>query len=440
MENNPKMRFKNEFSRLGSKINIFSSYLICMWMALPYFRVRAGVFLLLVFFVVWLATTDLRWLIKKWSLDMYFVLVFFITFVPYIITGNLKYGGFGSNAILINFPLFLIGIFINHYYMYYKKDYETLSKIALMTLVFFVIGSIQTSIGLILNPMASRIIATGIGHYEVEKLIFNQMGVGGFGYIYASCFILISVLYLAIKNNHNLGATKKFFVVITFLSLITMIFKASFAIALMIIISGFLLVLIVNNKKTLIISMVILVILFFTIPTNIVGNLFMNAANIFVDNDVMYEKLTELGISFLQHEESSQTNMRIDLYSLSFSGFLKHPFFGIYGPMGNSLDSIGGHSGWLDLLAYYGLFSGVPLFLIIYYNFKKQLSFYKKVNYYGYLIVIYFLFIVLGLINPVLYVYEIGFAIFTLVPIIPFLADVSINEKGKGKSLEEGRY
>lgn len=412
----------NKINLLTHRINFLACVLMCMWFILPFFRVRAGVSILLLIFGIWLVTTDLKWLTRKWSLDLIFVGFFFLTFIPYFITGNIQYGSAGPNIILVHFPLFFVGIFINHYYMYYKKDYETLGKIALMTLVFFAIGSIQTYIGLTLYPMASRILATGVGHYEAEKLIFNRMGVGGFGYIYASTFIFLSVVYLLIKNNYKLVKTKKIIVLITFISLLLMILEASYAIAIMIILSGGLLILTVKNKKMLVILMVFLGILLLLIPPTFIGEFFLNIANIFSDNYIINEKFTDLGMSFLQDSQSSQTDTRLQLYTTSFNTFLRQPLFGIYGPMGNLSDPIGAHSGWLDLLGFYGLFSGIPLFLVFYYNFKKHFRFYKKDKYYGYLVVIYFLFLVFGTINPVLYVYEVGFIIFMIVPIIPLIS------------------
>lgn len=417
------------FRRLGYKINFLSFLMICIWMILPYFRVRAGVSMLLVFFVIWLVTTDLRWLVSKWSLDMCFLLIFFITFIPYFLTGNLKYGSFGTNAILVNFPLFFMGIIINNYYMYYKKDYFLLGKIAKIVIVLFIISSIQTYIGLTINPMASRILATGNGYYEAEKIMFNRIGVGGFGHIYASCFMFLAIFYLLIRNNHRLQISQKIFSLIVSLLLLITIFKASYAIAFMIIIIGTTLVLIVKNKKMLIVAMIVASLLLLLTPTTFIGDIFINAADLFNNDSIMYEKLTDVGMSFLMDSQSSQSGTRIKLYTTSLNTFFRQPLFGIYGPMGNPLDPIGGHSGWLDLLGFYGLFSGIPLLLMFYYNFKKHLRFYKKDKYYGYLVVIYFIFLVFGTINPVLYIFEVGFILFMIVPIIPLISRDFENKK-----------
>lgn len=416
------VKSNNKFFLLTYRINLLACLMVCMWFTLPFFRVRVGVSSLIIIFGIWLITTDLKWLTRKWSLDLIFVGFFFLTFIPYFLTGNIQYGMAGPKIIQVHFPLFFIGIFINHYYLYYKKDYGILSKIALMTLVFFAIGSIQTYVGLTIFPMASRVLATGIGNYESEKLIFNRMGVGGFGYIYASTFIFLSVVYLLIKSK-RFGKTKRITVIITFVSLLLMILEASYAIAIIIIFSGGLLVLTVKSKKMLAILMLSLGVIFLLISPTFIGEFFLNIANIFSDKYIINEKFTDLGMSFLQNSNSSQTNTRLQLYSISLNAFIRHPFFGIYGPMGNPNDSIGAHSGWLDILGLYGLFSGIPLFYIFYYNFKKHFRFYRKDKYYGYLVVIYFLFFVFGAINPVLYVYEVGFIMFMIVPILPMISN-----------------
>lgn len=418
---------RNKVILLTSKINFLSCVLMCTWFTLPFFRVRAGVSSLLLIFGIWIATTDLRWLTKRWSIDLVFALFFFITFIPYLITGNVQYGSAGPKIILVHFPLFFVGIFINHYYMYYKKDYGTLSKVAFITLVFFIIGSVQTFIGLSINPMASRILATGVNDYETEKILFNRMGVGGFGYVYASCFLLVSLLYHLISKNHNLKNIKKAIVLVSILSLLTMIIEASYAIALIIILSGFILVLIVKKKKTLVMLMVLLSLFLLLVQPTFIGNFFLSIANLFNDNLIIQEKFTDIGMSFFQNAIGNQTNTRIELYLISFNTFLKQPLFGIYGPFGNYNYQVGGHSGWLDILGYFGVYSGLPLFFVFYYNFRKNLKLYRETKYYGYLVVIYFLFFIVGMINPILYVYEVGFVIFMIVPIIPMLVyDFSI--------------
>lgn len=413
---------KRNTNSLTDNINFFACILMCMWFTLPYFRIRAGVASLILFFAVWLVTTGLRWLIKGWRIDMVFVIVFFLTFLPYFLTGNINYGKAGPQIILVHFPLFFVGIFINHYYMYYKKDYKTLGKIVTFTIFFIFIGSIQTYSELLKNPLASRILGTAGTLYETEKIAFNQSGVGGYGYIYACSFFFIGLLFLLLLNYQNISKTMKVIIPISMFCLVLMIIEAAYAIALMLLVSGIILALMIKSKKRAAILMILFILFLLFIPSNLIGEFFIYIANIFSDNFIINEKFTDLGMSLLLDSQGSQTSTRINLYVTSLNTFIRQPIFGIYGPMGNDFATVGAHSSWFDLLAYYGLFSGIPLGLIFYYNFKKHLNFYKENKYYGYLIVIFFLLIILGIINPVLYVYEVGFIIFMVIPIIPFIS------------------
>ena len=148
----------------------------------------------------------------------------------------------------------------------------------------------------------------------------------------------------------------------------------------------------------------------------------MNIAYLFEDNDIIYTKFVDLAQVFLENSTGSQTENRGHLYLTSLNTFIHNPLFGIYGPLGDQLNSkIGGHSGWLDLMAMYGVFGSLPLFLGILLNFKKQLLFYSGHPYFVFLLIVQFLFICFGFLNPVIYVYQIGFAIFVVAPSLPFL-------------------
>ena len=127
------------FIGFKKSINTLFCMFMCVWMAIPFVRVHTGVNVLLLFFLVWFVTTDLKWIFGKWSWDVIFIFVFFITFIPYYLFGNLEYGIYGSNIILVNFPLFFLGIILNYYYMHFKKDYSSLGKIAMFTIVAYLI-------------------------------------------------------------------------------------------------------------------------------------------------------------------------------------------------------------------------------------------------------------------------------------------------------------
>lgn len=407
------------YKKIESKLNQLFVILICLWIAMPFFRIRAGVIFLILMFFAWLMTTDLNWLTKKIYLNLVFVLLFFVTFIPYIIVGDLHYGEVGANAILISFPLFFMGLFINHYYMFYKKDYKTLGKIAFYFLVFFTFGSLQTYFGLLKYPMASRLLATGVSEFSE---IYNLMGIGGFGYIYSGTFLLLSISYTFLRRRNLLSIKYRILIIFSIVVIFLMLLRASYATSLIITFCGLLLILFVRNKLTLMISLLLIVIVVTFVSQSLIAEFFLIIANFFSENPILNEKFVDLASTFTYSSLDGQTGTRMDLYISSLKVFLENPLFGIYGPFGNQNASlVGGHSGWLDLLAYYGLFTSIPLFIAFYYNFKILFSLFKKSKFNIYIAILYFLIFVFGLINPILYVYEIGFVLFCIIPAIPFI-------------------
>ena len=404
------------------RVNQVACIMMCMWIAIPYFRIRVGVVFLLIMFGVWLITTDLKWLTKKLTLDLFLILVFFITFIPYILSGSLQYGAAGPKMILVNFPIFFVGIIINHYYMYYKEDYKVLGKIVFFCLMFFTIGSLQTYFGLLQYPMASRELAGALADNPELGSKYSFLGIGGFGHIYSASFLLVASSFL-LKRNHDLFTIKSWVLVIaSVISIFLMLLQASYATSLIILFIGLFSVLFIRNKFSFIVLSTIAVIFILLIPKTMWNEFFIGIADVFSWNYILNEKFLDLANSILYGADIGQTGDRIKLYNTSFQTFLSNPLFGIYGPLGNpNTGLIGDHSGWLDLLGYYGLFTVIPLTLAIYINFKKHLIFYKATKYYWFIIVIYLLFLVFGIVNPIVYVYEIGFVLFFIVPAIPFM-------------------
>lgn len=419
-----------DISLLLYRVNQVACIMVCMWFAIPYFRVRTGVAFLLMMFVTWLITTEINWMTRKLTLDLILIIIFFITFTPYIFSGSLQYGAAGPKMVLVNFPIFFMGIFINHYYMYYKKDFKVLGKIAFLYLFFLTIGSLQTYIGLLQYPLASRELAGAlVENPELEKL-YSSLGIGGFGHIYSASFILIASSFLLNKNFALYTVKSKVLVFIAIITTALMLLQASYATSLIIVFIGLFSVLFIRTKLRLIVISATAVIFILLIPKTLWYELFVQIANIFSWNNILNEKFLDLGNAFLYGSENGQTGVRINLYLTSFQTFFSNPLFGIYGPLGNQKTGlIGDHSGWLDLIGYYGLFTITPLCFAIYVNLKKHLRFYKSSKYYWFFIVSYLLILVFGLVNPILYIYEIGFVLFFIVPAIPFIGYVFEHKK-----------
>ncbi|MGM7634652.1 hypothetical protein [Bacillus sp. Hm123] len=392
--------------------------LMCMWMIWPYFSDRAGFVYFGAFLIVWIYTSDFRWLLQKWPLDLLFLGIWLITFIPYILTGNFRYGYIDSRFIQITFILFIVGAFINHYYMHYKKDYVMLGRISFLALTLFFVGSIQTYIGLEKYPLASRMLATG----AVDPLSFKTAGIGGFGFVYSGVFIGIVCCYLLFSKLYYINIYCKMFTLVTLVSISMMVIKASYTIAVMILFTGIISVLFIKGKKTLFFLIFLLVFFLLFFPKELIGYFLLDIAELFRENDTLNTKLSDLAQGFIGSGAGEQTAYRSELYLQSFKTFLANPLFGIYGPLGSEFNAeVGEHSGWLDLMAYYGLFGALPLFIGVFLNFKKNLSFYSGHPFLPFLLIAQTAFVVFGFINPVIYIYQLGFVLFMIAPTIPFL-------------------
>ena len=273
--------------------------------------------------------------------------------------------------------------------------------------------------------MASRDLAGLVSKFPELNALYNSLGIGGFGHVSSSVFVLIASIYLISKKDSKLALRYRVISFFSIVIILLMIIRASYTITLIIAFIGISLALFVKNRKIFSLILYIAIFLLVLLPQRIIGNLLFMVADFFSDNAILYMKFLSLSNNFIYGGSLSDSTTRIELYMTSLSTIIKYPLFGAYGPFGNlnyvGYSTIGGHSGWLDLLAMYGLYAGVPLFFIIFLNIKKNMSFFKGTKYYRYILIIYFFFIIFGFINPIVSVYEIGFAVFFVIPAIQFI-------------------
>jgi len=403
---------QNSFFRFLNQIFLLS---FCIWLAIPYIFNNTGNYFGVVLFILWLFTTNYTWLVKKWSKDLIFIAVFFITFLPYVITGAFKWGTLNPMSIFGAIVLFFIGIFINHYFMYYKKDYIALGRIALVSIIAFFIGTVISYIGYLQYPNVGR-------SAVMSDELYVSIGMGGYGYVFASVFIVIGFSFFLSREGRSQvkPIVKLFFIIAVFILLLHMI-MASYATSLIFVFIGLLVVFLKTSFITNIFLMTLLLGLF-VFAHDFVGEMFFALGELLENNQDLQEKAVEFGYIFTEggEEEVTQLPYRLELYKRSFITFLNNPLFGIYGPFGET-GPVGGHAGWLDVMARYGLFTVVPMFLAIYYNIKKHLLFFKNSYYYKWFFVSAILFILLGFVKSQFYVFGIGLGFFLIVPAVPFL-------------------
>lgn len=412
-------RFLLNTNRSVSKINNLIIVCICSWFIWPYLNYKLGIMVFLGLLVIWFLFTNVWWLFQCLSVDLVFFFAWVFTFVPYLISGNFYYGEMLSKIVLVSFFLFFCGMLINQYYMYYLGETKILGKIAFFSISFYFFASIQSMIGLKEYPLAARALATGI---DPMQGIYLSLGIGGFGFVYSAVFINIALLYFILKKTPNSHRFSRVFCLIVFITNAAMLFAASYATSMLFMFIGTICVLFIKGKKSLVFSIILAFFFLVLFPKELIGHFLIEAATLFESNDVISNKFTDFAQGFISESFGSQTSTRSHLYLISLKTFLQNPLFGIYGPFGNSFNAqVGGHSGWLDLLAFYGLFGSVPLFTAIFLNFRKHLRYYEGHPYKSVLLTAQILFIFFGFINPIIYIYQIGFVFFVVLPVLPHL-------------------
>jgi hypothetical protein len=403
-------------------INRLLIILFCIWASWPYFNYQIGSFAGILFIIMWFATTNYSWLTKRISKDLFIILIFFASFIPSIIRGTLAFGEHDPFLMLGVIFTFFIGIFINHYYMYYKKDYIALGRIAFVSITFYTFGAIQTYIGLQRYPMASRVLATGSQHPMID--FYLSSGIGGYGFIFSAIFICIAYSFYIIKKPSGVNNSFRFLCFVSVLLTGIVILKASYATSILLVIFGVIFLAFKSkNKFTNIIfflftTIILLIIAMF--GQDFIGKQFLNLGHLLEHNQVLQNKVYEIADRLLGQGEAVNLEHRLELYKMSLVTFLQNPLFGINGPLGGS-GLIGGHAGWLDIMAYNGMFTALPMFVGMILNIKKHLKYYSKSLYYDYFAINTIIFIILGFMKSNIFVYQIGIVMFLIVPSVPFL-------------------
>ena len=117
---------------------------------------------------------------------------------------------------------------------------------------------------------------------------------------------------------------------------------------------------------------------------------------------------------------STDLNSRLKLYNKSIDSFKNNILIGSFGE-----NKVGGHSTWLDFIGLYGLFS-ILLFIYLYniYKFTKKRIIQKGVGGFN---IIWLYFIILGVINTVLF----AKIFLTLLLIIPLMINLMYSNSKK---------
>lgn len=312
---------------------------------------------------------------------------------------------------IINEPIRALRIIVPCFILYYVL--KTSKKIKLFLWIFltalFLYISVTTLISLLENPWIVRELA---GAGEEEKMMsYRMQNVGGFEFSYAFGLMLPLFITLAFKSKYKLI---KILGVLLAVFIIYYILSAQYMILFIIsIISVFIIVLRGSNEPH-----IKAIAIFISIASLIlIAPIFRWIASLNV-GDIMRSRLLNLADFFNGNREIGETSSRVDLYKDALREFLHHPIAGQY----SSNASGESHSLVLGTLARTGII-GLSFLIaefFIYYQTNKDFLQEHDVNTELFNI-IFICYVILTVLNPIGYAYEIAIVIFLYVPLTTVL-------------------
>lgn len=349
-----------------------------------------------------------------------FLINLFPIIIPLIILNVLIY--FSTNpsiimwvySLLLNILAIVIGIYVIQSY-----DTKLLKILTYFILILYGITALTTIVGLNENPDAARYLATVADSNEADAVKYGFMNIGGFSFIYSVALIYPAIIY-GFKRKKIHVAIVVIYAVIDFI----LIINAGYTIALLLFIASTVFVFFRNNltvKNVVIIFVITLLVSLLVFP---LFSYLLNALADVIGNETIAERLRDLA-GGREGLEASEDN-RLALYMTSLTSFITHPLFG---GMFNSV-SIGGHSEILDKIAQYGIFGLIAIVLIYNAIYKKFFKVYKNESGYGYVFWIFMQAVILSVLNPGMWIYQLAL----MIPVI--LAYINQKENKNEGSLD----
>ena len=289
--------------------------------------------------------------------------------------------------ILINTLLIFMGLY---YTLIASK--ERAKKVFMIAIGMLVVTSITSIVVLATDPLAARIMATIGDSADSYAVSMNMRNLGGFSIVYLCVGILSFFLYMAKQKEH-----RKIVWIGSIILISIYIFMASYTTAILI---GFLSIIFTlfgaraKKQSTVIVSFLFVGLLIFFFRYQI-ADLFYELSDATVD--IVSNRLKYLADSIYGIDSNSDAQTRVDYYQKAWQSFLSSPLIGGEW-LGTAKTS--GHSYILDMMAKYGLFGLLVLFLEYKAIYKLFYRTYKREKTYYYSMLSFAVCIALALLNP----------------------------------------
>ena len=267
-------------------------------------------------------------------------------------------------------------------------------------LIVFVI--VQTLSALENDPMVARILAQG--SIEDEELMnYRFQNVGGFGNCYSLCLTFVVWVYFMFHSSKVMRLISV--AVAVFILYFTL--QVQYMTMFLLCIVALLLVALYCSKN---LYTRLLSIVFAVVALLFLSSILRWIASLGVESTI-YTKLTEFADTLDGVNTLSDTTSRADLYKSAFNAFLSSPIFGVTNTLNAHSTILGvlANSGIIGLFAYFYGFKQMHNVTTI--CLKEQNIDVKIFN------ITFALFLILALVNPVHYVYEISVVLLFYIPL-----------------------
>jgi O-antigen ligase len=277
----------------------------------------------------------------------------------------------------------------------------------------FAVGSLYTIGQLVQNPTASRLVTTG--KYDDLALA----GIGEFRFAYAVALLLPWLLVSAVWARRTL---LRLVLLLFFAVLALLVYYASFGIAVGLAIAGCLAAGFtrLSRRMPVVLGFAVFVacIAFFLVGGDILAS-YSRSTN----NETLARKADELA-NVIRRTTTADMDIfkRLDLYHESWATFLNNPLLGAgarYESADALMHGITEHSAWLDTLARFGLFGGLPILILTLTLSNFAYRQWRGTHLGPFVLTMTALVAICGLVNPLLGLAEIGVVIFLVGPAIP---------------------
>lgn len=360
-----KNTYSNKTLSIQSILTIFALYLLISNLFPPMKAVPAYQITVFLIMFLWISSV---FIIRPYffiNINLHVLCIYFFIIytavTPYLFDNDV----IGNRYLQLSLMFVFYLIFVYNE----KYGYEKSSKmILIIALLFVLITSITTLIGLFENPYLSRSIKSSGEHSQ----FLNSQGIGGYEFIYFLVFIVIILYYILINaRNFKLKLRTNLLFIGLFIIFLTTVVFSNYFTALILLMIGVTIVTL-GKKRNLIIN--IFIILGITISVLFIKQIFFLITNgllKILENGSTYNKIKMLQLE-VNNEGTNQsiTSERFSTIDNSVDAFIQNPIFGIVTDKinftGGYLTGFGQHSYFVDTFALFGILIGILNIYIVF--------------------------------------------------------------------------